>query len=237
MSRTEDAVKVRNYKAKIDEILARYPHREVGEAKLYFIDADGDKLLHDLEQQFDGKEALSKRLRSEFAQIVNVVNPGKCADTYNVGIRGKHRQITDQEVVRENLEAEFAIWKNTLLKEAKKTVAIHSLSDDVVDKINNDVNSTIDVANSELKYILENFDTLVVKIAGFKHQKNYPYVQFTIDDENKKRKTISKHLSILAPNCLFYRPAIYRSDMKIDEFIKDARNPFGDIFYMKKGES
>lgn len=237
MSRIENKAKVLKYREQIEEILSKFPFMEVGDAKLHFIDREGDALIRSIEKSFDGREALSKRLRSEFAQVVNLLNPGKAADTYSVGIRGKHRQITDQDVVRENIEAEFSIWKNTLLKNAKKTIEVHTLSDEAIDKINQEINTTLDVANGELKYILENFDTLVVKIAGFKHQKNYPYIQFTIDDENNKRKTVNKHLSILAPNCLFYQPAIYRSDMKIDEFIKDARNPFGDIFYMKKGES
>lgn len=232
MSRKEDANRVAEFKKKVDDILLTYHFREVGEAKLYFIDAKADGLIRSIDMEFDGREALSKRLRSEFAQIVNVLNPGKAADTYSVGIRGKHRQITDQSVVKEHIESEFIIWEKTMIKNAKETVAIHSLSDDAVDKIEQELNATLDVAKSEFKYIMENFDTLVVKIAGFKHQKNYPYIQFTVDDEGRKRKAISKHLSILAPNCLFYEPATYRSDMRIDEFIKNARNPFGDIFYM-----
>lgn len=234
-SRKTQSVRIEDFKARVNDVLAGYSFRVVGEAKLYFIDEVGSKELVSLEDDFDGRGITTKFERKEFAQVVNVLNGSDAAISYSVGLRGKHRQITEQAKVDKYLEGEFAVWKNVVLKKAREIIATHSPDDQTVARINREVNNEIEVAQGELAYILSNRDTLEIKIAGFTHQKVYPYIQYSIELDGKK-KLQNKHLSIVAPNVLYYCPAPYRSDMKIDEFIKSAKNAFGDVYYMQKGD-
>lgn len=237
---------VAEYKQQVSDILKSYHLQEIGGAKLYFVDAEGIKKLREIQSHFDnsdnGEEPLSKRAKNEFSKVLKIVNPECPSTQYSVGIRGKHRQINDQDKIFEDggktLETEFAIWKN----QYKKAMELEAIQLDLdkrdMDNLNQKVNDNIAKAESALKYIIENQDDLVVRIAGLLHQKSYPYIQYIIDAEDKDgkryRKKINEHLSIKAANAFYYIPTYYRDGMKIMDFIKHAENPFGDVFYMHK---
>lgn len=236
---------VKEYKDHVDFILKMYRMKEIGGAKLYLVDAEGIEKLKEIQSKYDisanNVEGLSKRAKNEFSKVLKIINPDNPATQYSVGIRGKHRQINDQEKIfgddGKALEAEFAIWKNQYLKAMEQKAIDLDLDQKDMDNLRDKVNGEIATAEGDLKYILENRDQLVVRIAGLLHQKSYPYIQYIIDvdtDGKRVRKKINEHLSIKAVNAFFYIPTYYRDDMKIMDFIKHAANPFGDVFYMQK---
>jgi hypothetical protein len=230
------AEELAEYKNKVDEVLARYSSKRVGESIVYFVDSVGDAQLRALQGQYDRRDSdkFSKRVKTEFSKVLKIINPGTPATQYSTGIRGKHRQITDQDVIFDEqfLDTEFIIWKNKYNKEMRDEAILHNYSDEAMQKLNDKINSDVLNAEGELRYIKENKDKVVVKIAGVLHQKEYPYIQFPSENEKGKRVSISEHLSILAPNAFYYTPEPYRSDMSINTFVKHAKNPFGDVFYM-----
>lgn len=237
---------VAEYKKQVSDILKLYDRQEIGGATVYFVDENGIAKLKDIQAQFDlngepGKE-LSKRAKTEFSKVLKIINPDNPSTQYSVGIRGKHRQINDQEKIfgegGKALETEFAIWKNQYLKEMKQKAIKLDLNGYDLDDFELRVNATIDLAESRLKYMLENEGKIVVRIAGLLHQKAYPYIQYLIDAEDadgkRYRKKMNEHLSIKAANAFYYIPTYYRDGMKIMDFIKHAENPFGDVFFMAK---
>lgn len=236
---------VKEYKDQVDFILKMYRMKEIGGAKLYLVDAEGIEKLKEIQSKYDTSannvEGLSKRAKNEFSKVLKIINPDNPATQYSVGIRGKHRQINDQEKIfgddGKALETEFAIWKNQYLKAMEQKAIELDLDQKDMDNLRDKVNGEIATAEGDLKYILENRDQLVVRIAGLLHQKSYPYIQYIINvdtDGKRVRKKINEHLSIKAVNAFFYIPTYYRDDMKIMDFIKHADNPFGDVFYMQK---
>ncbi|MDD4969901.1 MAG: hypothetical protein PHT07_10785 [Paludibacter sp.] len=228
------------YKSKVEEVLLRYSSKRVGDATVYFIDAAGDAQLRSLQDHYDRRDTdkFSKRVKTEFSKVLKIVNPGKPATQYSTGIRGKHRQITDHEVIFDEkfLDTEFAIWKNKYKKLMTEEAILHNYDDEAMRVLNDQINTDILKAEGELQYLKDNQDKVVVKIAGVLHQKSYPYIQFPSENEKGDRITLTEHLSILAPNAFYYTPALYRSDMTINTFVKLAKNPFGDVFYMMREE-
>lgn len=211
-------------RGRVMEVILEYRFREVGKAKIYFVDGVGDMRLRSI---------LSEAEEKDVRKVCHYINPGEAIEKYSVGIRGKHRQITQKETTRKYIEGDFEVWKNTLIKDAREIISVHQKSDHEIEIINEEVNNKIEIARGELAYILENYDKVVVKIAGFTHQKYFPYIQYvnTIDGEKKKQ---NEHLSVLVPNILYYNPTRYRSDIQIDDFIKSSKNPFGDVYYMEQ---
>jgi hypothetical protein len=199
---------------KLAEVLEGYIPLEVGESKLYLVGEELDGVL----QQFSD-------------EVLNYLNPSNATGKFSTGLRGKYKQITQRASARKYIEADFAVWRNVMLKEAKEKVAALRMDDAAIERLNESVNSKIETAKGELKYILDNYDNLEVKITGFKHASIYPYVQFaTMEGDRRVNRNI--HLCITIPNALLYTPTLYRADMSIETFVKAARNPFGDVFYL-----
>lgn len=231
--KSDDSERILFYRSIAMEILSESECITVGNATLYFINEKQDHRLQELEIEFDGEESRMPSQRKEFAQIVNYLNPASPTTTYATGIRGKHRQISDEAKVFKRLKGQFAIWKNTLKKDAEMKLKVHNYSYKDRDILMREINDKIKIAEGELAYIIENYDKLEVKIAGVLHEKSYPYIQYA-DVSSGERVTKQKSLSITVPNALYYTPTLFRSDMSIREFVKKARNPFGDIFYLKR---
>jgi hypothetical protein len=165
----------------------------------------------------------------KFDLIVKLLNPARAAQNYFVGLKGKHRQINKSDTVRENIEGEFAVWKNKLKKDVREIVTLHSLDDEAFAILEKEAVMKIEAAEAQYNFILNHFDDLEVRIAGYTHEVIYPYVSYRIKGEN-----IQKHLSIKVPSVLYYESVKYRSDMAVADFIKNATNAFGDIYYIEK---
>lgn len=205
-------------KDEANEILKRYVPLKVGKSKLYFIDM-----------------SLNTLMRGFSEKIINYLNPGKPTGKFATGFRWRHKQITEKETTIKYIEADFAVWKNRKLKDARDKIASIPMSDEAIDRLSVSVNAEIKEAEGHLHFILENYNSLEVKITGFKHSVLYPYIQYSTTKGNKKVSQ-TQHLSTKIPNVLLYTPETYRSDMGIDAFIKAAKNPFGDVFYMLRDE-
>lgn len=222
---------INSFQLKAEEALSHIKFLEINGARLYFLNKEANDFFRQLRESFIDHEACKSE--RQFASIVNLLNPEAPSYSYSTGIRAKYKQVLNQEKVKGRLEGEFEIWKNTKLKNANEYIGLHSLSDSAADNIEKEVLAEIEVAKSELKYILKNFDDLEVKLTTFEHRKAYPYVKYYIDNDGKP-KAFYRHLSIVAPNALFYVPRTYRVDMEIEEFVRHAKNPFGPIYYMER---
>lgn len=203
-------------KAEAIEILNNFVPLHIGKARLYFVDM-----------------SLNTLMRGFSDKVINYLNPGKPTGKFATGFRWRHKQVTEKDTTINYIEADFAVWKNKLLKETRERVAAVPMSDEAIDRLNTSVNNEIEAAKGHLQYILDNYNSLEVKITGFKHSISYPYIQYSTY-KGKKKITVLQHLSTQIPNVLLYAPETYRSDMSIDTFIKAAKNPFGDVYYMHR---
>lgn len=228
MKETFDRIKI-----EVDMLLSRYKHMTLMEkGDLYFVEKTGILLLNGLKTQLEGgytKKSDPKRYG--FNLIVKLLNPIKPAQHYSVGIRGRHRQINDAIKVRENLEGEFAVWKNKMRKEAKELADLHHYDDEALKKSELELERRISEGELHFRRVMENFDHYEVRIAGYEHEKSYPYISYTSGGKN-----YNTHLSIKVPTVLYYEPAYYRSDMSVADFLRESQNAFGEIYYMERGE-
>lgn len=217
-------------KKQVTAILEPLKCLEIAEGRLYFVDGDTVALLTELKSQLEGsftKKTDPKRFG--FDLICRILNPNKPAQKYSVGVKGKHRQINDSEKVRANIEGEFAVFSNKLRKEAREKAVLHNMKDDEIAQLEKETTKRIMEAEAGFKFVMDNFDKLEVRIAGYAHEKIYPYVSYVVN--GKQHNT---HVSIKVPTILYYESVKYRSDMDVADFISHARNAFGDVFFMEK---
>lgn len=236
MAQSTDALKkaFATAKEEVESILSKYRHKEIHQSKLYFLDFKGivqiEAARHSLEKHYPSdadREAYSFNL---IAKVLDI-SP---TEYYHTGVRSKRRQLSTAEVVGKSLDEEFAIWKNIVQKEAREYVALHNISDEELYEREKELRRRIIEAESNFKYIKDNFDALEVKISGWdeKNENLYAYITYRCDGVLR-----NKHLSVRVPSILHFQPTPYRSDMKIAEFIENATNAFGRVYFMHKKEN
>ncbi len=212
-------------------VLSRYSRMILmEEGELYFMDKDGIEAMISLKKELE--ESFSKKTdpkRYGFNQIVKLLNHNHPAQHYSIGIRGRHRQINDSIKVRDNLEGEFAVWKNKMRKETANMAALHHFDDEMLKKSELELERRIAEGELHFKRLMEKFENFEVRIAGYGHEKNYPYISFSTDGKNH-----NTHLSIKVPSVLWYQPSYYRSDMSVADFLREAQNAFGEVYYMER---
>lgn len=229
-------------KKEANAILSRYKHLDIDVTtpsdkepkigKLYFVDNEGMLQLIGLKTQLEGEFSFKKdSKRYGFDLIAKLLNPGKPAQHYYAGVKGRHRQINDSVKVRKNIEGEYAIWKNTTRKQYAEEAMLHGYTGDKLAEHENDLTKRFIEAEAHFQRIMADFDNLEVKIVGYENEKLYPYISFTVN-----KKLNHKHLSIRVPSALLYESVTYRSDMNVAEFVKNATNAFGDVYYIPKGD-
>lgn len=215
---------------KVSKLLSKYKFIELLEGKLYFVNKEGAIMLSVLQSKLENELATnSERKRYNFGLIAKFLNPKNPATRYFIGIKGRHRQINDETKVNENLEGEFAIWKNKVRKEASDYATLHSLDDEALALLEQKIERQINEAQGRYEFIKENRESLEVRIVGYEHEKSFPYVAYTVD--KKMRNT---HVSTKVPTILYYEPVKFRSDMSVAEFTKQGINAFGDVYFMEK---
>jgi hypothetical protein len=221
-------------KEEVNTILLNYPHKEILQSKLYFFDFKGivqiEAVRLNLEKHYlsdEDREAYS------FNHIVKVLDIGP-TEYYHTGVRSRRRQLSTAELIKNRLDEEFAIWKNTIRKEAREYASLHSISDEELCEREKELQRRIIEAESNFRYLKSNFDSLEVRISGWdeKHENLYAYITYRCEGVLR-----NKHLSVRVPSILHFQPTPYRSDMKIAEFIENATNAFGNIYFMHKKEN
>lgn len=220
----------------VEHLLAQFKYKEIGGSTLYFVDKRGILLLKELKNRLESGFSSNRstdQKRYNFDLIVKLLNPDAPAQNYSTGIKWKHKQINGQEAVRLAIKGEFAVWCNTIRKEAADLVALHDIQGEELERIERRTTALIKEGESEYEFVDKNFDDLEVRIAGYLHENPYPYITFYVNSQPKS-KAINKHLSITVPSVLFYERAKYNSNMSIADFISKGKNAFGDVFYVEK---
>lgn len=221
-------------KEEVEAILSEYKYKEILQAKLYFLDFKGIVRIEaarlNLEKNYTSDEDRERYHFNLIAKVLDVVP----SEYYHTGVRSKRRQLSTAGLIKDRLDEEFAIWKNTIRKDAQEYVALHSISDEELFEREKELKRRIIEAESNYKYLKKYFDKLEVRISGWdeKNENLYPYISYRCDG-----KLFNKHLSIRVPSILHFQPTPYRSDMKIAEFIDKATNAFGSVYFMHKEES
>ena len=182
-----------------------------------------------LELQFEDDEAAIRKYG--FNKIVKFVNPGVVAKQYHIHIEKKWKQVNDPLKVQLRLEEELAVWANSY--------RLHSFEE--LDKATNAtevfikeqkalVEARIKEAKLQCSKIKNNFnDYTDVRICSKHRAHDYGTIHFTLNNNQKYKK----HLSIKMPNVIYYIKPEFRSNNKLDEFLSEATNLFGDVWVVE----
>ncbi len=184
-------------------------------------------LQHSLEMEFNDDEASLKRYG--FHKIVKFFNPGSPASFYHIQIEKKWKQVNDPDKVFKRLDEELSVWSNSYRLHAYKELEANKEADEVFIKEQKAlIESKIKKSAKECKRIKDNFEEFSdVRICSKGRAHNYGTIHYTI--EGKKYK---KHLSSKLPNVIYYKMQ-RRSNNKLDEFLSEAKNVFGDVYYIE----
>lgn len=204
---------------------------ELAPSKLY----EADKALNDklnflqlkLELEFGDNESALKRYG--FHRIVKFINPGAPASFYHVQIEKKWKQVNDPQKVIQRLDEELAVWSNTYRKHAYEELEANREADEVfIQEQKALIDSKIRDAAKECKRIKDNFEEFRdVRICSKYRAHNYGTLHYTIEDKKYK-----KHLSSKLASVIYYKTQ-YRANNKLDEFLSEATNVFGDVWFIE----
>ena len=207
--------------------------KELEPALLY----EANKLLNDkltflklkLELPFEEDEAAIKKYG--FNKIVKFVNPGNAAKQYHIHIEKKWKQVNDPIKVELRLEEELAVWANSYKLHSFQELDKASGATEVFIKEQKAlVEARIKEAKLECKKIKDNFSNYSdVRICSKHRAHDYGTIHFTLDNGKK----FKNHLSIKMPNVIYYEKPAFRSNNKLDEFLSEAVNVFGDVWVVK----
>ncbi len=200
-------------------------------SQLFIADRDLNNKLsalqRSLEIEFNDDEVALKRYG--FHRIVKFYNPDTPASFYHIQIEKKWTQVNDPDKVFKRLDEELAVWSNSYRKHAYEELEANKEADEVFIKEQKAlVDTKILKATKECKRIKDNFEEFSdVRICSKQRAHNYGTIHYTIEDKKYK-----KHLSSKLPNIIYYKTQ-YRSNNKLDEFLSEAKNVFGDVWYIK----
>ena len=220
-------------KREVLEMLQVYEKVEMLDCVLFIIDEDADRLLSDSRKMLELEYGYDKDVLKKYslAKIVNYLNDGQPTNTYSLSEKKYWRQINDPEKVKKALDAEFVIWKNSLLSRVTSAIKAKGLTDEKVVLKREDLQKEIELAALRLAYVKEHFDELDVRISSFFHRPSFGIlIRFRTIMEKRERKIRLKN-SI--PNVLFMKKIVVDVDPQNEliHFFKDSTNAFGDVYY------
>lgn len=197
---------------------------------------EADKTLNDkltflklkLELEFNEDEAALKKYG--FNRIVKFFNPNTIAKQYHIHIEKKWKQVNDPIKVEQRLEEELAVWSNSYKLHAfKELQELEGASEAFIKEQKALVEANIKQASLECRKIKDNFSNYSdVRICSKHRAHDYGTIHFTIDT-----KKFKKHLSSKMPNVIYYVKPEFRSNNKLDEFLSEATNVFGDVWVVE----
>ncbi len=184
-------------------------------------------LRHSLEIEFNDDEAVLKRYG--FHRIVKFFNPSSPASFYHIQIEKKWKQVNDPDKVLQRLDEELSVWSNSYRLHAYKELEANKEADEAfITEQKVFIDTRIKEAAKECKKIKENFEEFSdVRICSKHRAHNYGTIHYTIVE-----KKFKKHLSSKLPNVIYYKTQ-RRSNNKLDKFLSEAKNVFGDVWYIK----
>jgi hypothetical protein len=175
--------------------------------------------------------------RYSLGAIVKHLNEDGPTHTYSLNEKTFAKQINDQEKVRDSLDGEFAIWKNSLLKQVTSKVASMGLKGAALEEKIKELHKEADEAEEVLEYIKEHFDELDVKISSLLTRPSLGVIIRFRLSSSAKEKSIRLKNSI--PNVLYIKEkeqTIYPNN-KLTAYLKSATHAFGDVYYKLKSSA
>jgi len=200
----------------------------------------------DAELLFCNKEALDsiKSLRNEYEkglrddyerrylslkQIINILNEDSVCFDYKIDYVHKFKQINNSASVGRYHEKHYFSWVNKQKMAFEEYVRVHRPEAHIVNRMKLDLDANLKRAEDEHNYIMQHMNEIDVRIISFPRAKLYPKITIST-----QKHTNSRHLKNSVENLLWFEPRHARSDKDVDIFIRSAKNPYGDVFYIEK---
>ena len=213
----------------VRKILYAFPRRRFIDSDVFFIDAGALKQLLTIGERIDSKlEKKSDNRLFSLKHLVKVLNAHEICSKYSVDYLQKFPQITKKDSVAKYLEEEYRVWVNSTIKEHKEYIEIHKPDDITVKRMQYELEAKLAKAKDEHEYITDNFDNLDVKIIAYAKAEMYPSISITTESETNRA-----HLRNSVPNALWFSPSAARANKSADTFIKEAKNPYGSVYYIE----
>ena len=220
-------------KSEILSELQNYEKIEKLDCVLFTIDSEMHFKLRDYSErlimEYGHDESILKKY--SLGSIVKYLNEDGLTHTYSLNEKTFAKQVNDQDKVKEMLDGEFTIWKNSLLKQVTSKVASKGLKGEALEAKRKELHAEVDEAEERLGYIKENFEELDVRISSFLTRPSLGIVARFRLDGNTKEKSIRLKNSI--PNVIYIKkkePTVYPNN-KLAAFLGSASHAFGDVYY------
>ena len=222
---------------KIKEVLQNSPKIEKDDLHtLYIVDSQTMERIKKMREEFEKKLKEAKieyPKTSPYYYVAKLINPEPkdAAVYFNVSSIKRYVYVKDKKSILRNIDKEFEIWKNVERKKAREECK--EREEDHCLKIKKRVEEMIKEGEIQKEYIKKNIDKIEVLWTTYKKAKKYLAVFFKTK-EGKKRL---EHLRKGIPNILLYeQEESKKKDRKVEAFLKDSKQAFGN-FYYKKAEN
>lgn len=228
-------------KKEVEEFLKDYQStvQNAGDKKaiLFILDRKAINFLKDkskeLEIEYSHNSAFYKK--HNINNIIKVINWEKPCHSFRTLVAYNWRQINDQDKVFDNLNKELEKTFNKQKANVETQLKKKEISEEYQKQVLSNINKEYILAKKEVEFMLNNRDNIEqARISEYYRRKIYPRVDFII---NKKRQT-AVGLKTTSLNGIWFEDLeeekARNSNNELVEFLKNAINPFGDVFYIMK---
>jgi hypothetical protein len=228
--------KFEEIKQKVTTLLSSYEpekitvDQEIKPFQLYLADLDLNNKLNNL--RFELESILDDEIdlkKYGFRKIVKFYNPGVAATSYFFYFETKWKQVNDPDKVKKRLDEEYAVWANAYRHYAFEQLDSSSSIDAEFLSVQKDlIEKKITQKKEVLLWLKENFENLDdVRVCSKERANDYGSLRYELDG-----KRVTAHLSSKLPSVLYYEKKEYRKNNKVDIFLADAKNAFGDVYFI-----
>jgi len=229
-------VKFNYIKQQVATLLSSYApekitlHQDMKPFEFYLADIELNNALNNL--RFELESVLEDELdikKYGFKKIVKFYNPGIAASSYFFYFETKWKQVNDPEKVKKRLDEEYAVWANSYRSYAFEQLDRNSSIDAEFLSVQKSlINKKIFEKKKVLLWLKENFNSLDdVRICSKERANDYGSLRYELEG-----KRMTAHLSSKLPSVLYYEKLEYRKNNKVDMFLADAKNAFGDVYFI-----
>lgn len=225
-------------KSEIESFLKKYDFKEhiAGEKKaiLYVLDSQAISFLKEMnnELRIEYSHNATFYKKHNLSSIIKVINWNNPCHSFRIFNAYNWREINDQEkvfdILKKELEKTFNIQKVNVDKKLKaKEVSLENRNE-IIEKIKSEYLE----AKKEVEFMIANKDKITARISEYYRRRIYPRVDFII---NKKRQT-AVGLKTTSLNGIWYEDLedelAKNANNQLIDFLKKAKNPFGDVYYI-----
>lgn len=203
---------------------------EIKPFQLYLADMDLNNQLNNF--RFELETVLDDEIdvkKYGFHKIVKFFNPGIAASSFYFYFETKWKQVNDPEKVKKRLDEEYSVWANAYRHHAFEQLdSSSSIEAEFLSVQKALIEKKITQKKKVLLWLQENFESLDdVRVCSKERANDYGSLRYELDG-----KRITAHLSSKLPSVLYYEKKEYRRNNKVDSFLADAKNAFGDVYFI-----